>query len=528
MRLKIMTKVLVIGLDGATWRIIKPLINKGKLPTFKKLIKEGVCGELESTIPPWTIPAWNSFATGKNPGKLGIFTFMCRAYGSYKFKPYFFLKKRQQCIWDILSKEGKNITLINVPNIHSAYQINGYMIAGWLYKSEDTLMWPLDLKEKIDMISGGYEASMIKVDIHKGEIINLPLTNRKYLEGVFRVMNKRFKVLEFFLKEEWDFLFVVFTTPDRVQHRFWQNKKVLLDCYMRIDNMLKKLIQLIDKDTVLFLVSDHGFGPQNKVFNINEWLLKEGYLKLKDKERHKLVRIGNFLRKTRLSLFIKPLVNLLPTKFSKKLLKSSRSLSIEKANVDWSQTKVFAYSPCGDIYINLKGRDLKGTVSLKDYDNLRNEIINKLKKLTDPKTGQKISVQVYKKEEIYKGEKRDMAPDLIIKIDENINGINPIIGSGKTFSEKRQRGEHRIEGIFLAFGPNIKKGVHVEDVRIYDIAPTILHVFNLPIPIDMDGRVLTEIFEERSEFRKREIKFVEREKVRIAERIKQMRSSGRI
>lgn len=524
-----MTKVLMIGLDGATWELIKPWAKEGKLPTFKMLMDEGVHSELRSTVPPFTIPAWNSMATGKNPGKLGVFSFLSRVNGSYTFKPYFFLGKKERDIWDILSDAGKKVMLLNIPNIHYAYRINGYMIAGWLFGSEcartRTLIYPSELKNRVDKIANGYEFDIAKIDFWK-------LTDKEFAESVHRIMRKRFAVIKFFLKEEWDFLFAVFTATDRIGHRCWQNEKIKLGCYQRIDVILKKLLQMIDEDVILILVSDHGFGAAERIFNVNEWLIKEGYLKLRSRRTPPLFKIGLFLRQTGLSSLVRFLAKLLPSKSAEIIRTESKPIAIKKADVNWKKTKAFTYANTGGISINLKGRDVDGTVGLEEYEKFREEIIDKLKNLRDPKTGKKVPVTVYKREEIYKGEKLDKAPDLTIQVDSNIHSVSSRIGSNKILDKGRKGGgSHRINGIFLAFGQGIKKGTEIKDAEIYDIAPTILHVLNLPIPKDVDGRVLMKIFEEEGEFAKRKVEYVEPiepEIERIRERIKKLRKARKI
>jgi len=524
-----MKKVLVIGLDGATWDLIKPWAKEGRLPTFKMLMKEGVHGELESTVPSWTIPAWNSMTTGKNPGKLGVFSFMSRVSGSYKFVPYFFVVKKLRNIWDILSDTGRKVTILNLPNIHSSYRVNGYMIAGWLYQSEEALTYPNSLKDKIDKISNGYEVDVMEVDILTGEIIKHPTKDERYAKTVDRIMSKRFKILQSLLEEKWDLFFAVLTSPDRIQHRFWRDKKFILNCHKKIDTILRKLLQKIGKDVILVLVSDHGFGSRDRIFNINEWLIKKGYLKLKRKKTSPLLHLKLFLQKIQLYFLVKQWIRLLPFKFVRTLRKKSRPFGIERANVDWKNTKAFAYAVTGDMYINLKGRDKYGTIEPQEYETFREELIHELENLRDPDTGTKIHPRIYRKEEIYQGKELEKAPDLIIQVDSNINSVVPTIGTNKIFERgEKWDGTHRINGIFLAYGPGIKRGVEIKDAKIYDIAPTILHISNLPIPDDMDGRVLTEIFKEESEFTSRKVKFVKPEEQRIKDKIKKLRKTGKI
>lgn len=516
-----MRRVLVIGLDGATWNLLKPFVDEGKLPTFKRLIDEGAYGELESTIPSWSIPAWNSITTGKNPGKLGFFSFLSRDYGCYDFKPDFLYSKERN-IWDILSEAGKKIMVVNVPNVHKppARAFNGLVVVGFLYLDKENLTYPKTLKKKLDEICGGYEIDVLDVDGREAsfgsvekrfEAIKSMLrreSDRKYVERVSKTLEKRFEAVENLLKRRVDFAFVVFVAPDRLQHRFWLHREILLDCYKRIDDGLEKLLRM-HEDTIVIIISDHGFGPKKRVFNINDWLLKEGYLKLKSENRCKLTGIGGILRKIKNSSFVEALTKLLPLRLPQSLEEKVDFLVVDEADIDWTRTKVFTQPSsemCGDLYLNLRGRETKGNVNPQEYEKVREELIQKLRNLRDPKTKEKVSATVHKREDIYQGEYIDRAPDLTIQADDSFHGFDTKVGHDQTFTDGTG-GEHRTNGVFLAYGPDVKNGTRIKGANVYDIAPTILHIFNIAVPEDMDGKVLKEIFTPESELARREIRY---------------------
>jgi len=527
-------KVLIIGLDGATFDLIKPWADKGKLPTFQRLMENGVWGNLKSTIPSWTIPAWNSLTTGKNPGNLGFCTFMIK--DDYNFRPYFsFIKNEKNNIWDFISKQGKKVCIANVPNIHSVYEINGCMIAGWLYEDEKMLFFPDTLKEKLNEITGGYEVDVMEVDGDKVDFTEVP--GKSYLERINEVLDKHSKAFQYMLKTNlWDFGFVVFTEPDRSQHIYWDNKQILLNQYKNLDAKLKELLDTVDKDTLIIIVSDHGFGSVKNIFNINEWLIREDYLSLKNNNlTDSLARkMTMLIIKIGFSQIARLLLTNFPQKYQKRILQKVAPLSFEDLKIDWPNTKAFAYDVCGEIYINLEGRESKGSVIPEDYENIKNEIIQKLKNLTDPETGERINPKIFKREEIYKGEYVNKLPDIYIQVNEKIQSIKPSVGYKQIF-RKGKGGNHRINGIFIAYGPEIKKGYKIKDVKIYDIAPTILHIFDAPIPKDIDGHILKEIFEDRSKLNERNPRYVDKcyysvqsEKTRIKEIIKTLKNQGRI
>jgi len=509
-------KVLLIGLDGATWNLIKPWADKGELPVFKKLMVSGVWGELESTIPPYTIPAWLSLSTGKTPETLRVYSFMVKR--GYQFRPYFMVREPEVKVWDLLSYNGKRVCILNPPDVHYTYKINGIMVAGFLCISRERLTYPLNLLDQLNAITEGYEIDTVTIDFKSGK----PRPKRigeLTLNQVLKVHNKQFKAFTYLMKKEKaDFSYMVFTILDRIQHAYWGNKRKLLNCYKLIDRQLGELIELMDEDTILIIVSDHGFTSLKRNFYINDFLIKEGYLTLRNKKKSNLViKIRNLLCSKdilrQLSLII---FNKLPLTIKEEYFKRT-SYRITDVQVDWEKTKAFAFSGLGEIYLNVKGREPHGVISKNDYEKIRREISEKLKNIRDPTSGQKISVNVIlvHKKDLTK----DDTPDLIIVETEEFN-VSPLIGYGSIIENYKKPiyGQHSRKGIFLAYGSNIRKGVRISGVRIYDIAPTILHIFNIPIPIEMNGRVIKEIFETNSALAKQEVSYTK--SIPIREKIK--------
>jgi len=485
------TKVLVIGLDGATWRIITPLIKEGYLPTLKHLIKNGTSGNLQSTIPPWTIPAWEVMSTGLNPGKLGFATFTIKK--GDKFIPYYFDHKvKQRNIWDILSKNNKTVVVANVPNIYSAYPINGAMIGGFLTIDPSKLTYPPSLKEELNKVTGGYIIDVTAVmDVTLGD-------PRKVYQEELKILNTHHQAFTYLLKKyQWDFGFIVYAEPDRIQHKFWGEWDKIKEVYQKLDSYLSEILEnFVDDNTIIFIVSDHGFGPgDKKVLWINKFLIKKGYLKLRRNIRRwvllKLLRVIKILK---LDGIVMATVEELPTKVHNILRESGRTLTSSGliSQVDWSKTKALSYGVYGEIFINIPYED-------PEYDTVRDRLILEIKKEFG-------DIRIFKKEEIYEGPYLDELPDLIILVDdEHVNAISPNL---EVDTLRLTKGNHRLDGIFIAYGLGIKRGYKI-DAKIYDIAPTILHIFGLPIPNDMDGRVLMEIFEEDSKFVKRKPKYVD-------------------
>jgi predicted AlkP superfamily phosphohydrolase/phosphomutase len=471
-----MPKVLVIGLDGATWELILPWLKQGKLPTFKKLIKAGTWGALRSTIPPYTVPAWNSLTTGRSPGELGISGLIQKVPNSYEFKPFFFIvPDKRNNIWDILSDLGKRVVVANIPSTNKAWKVNGFMIAGsFMSVHPDKWSYPKGLKSQMKKDIGFDEISSM------GEI----KTPSKYKEYLIKITKRESKMFQYLLTvKPWDFGFIVFETPDRIQHKSYDNKKHILEIYKQIDQELAKILKLVGEDTIIFFVSDHGFGPSEYAFNINEWLIQNNFLKFKQgKGGSSRFRkfTSRMIYERGMKKSLSKVVSKFPKKWQESMVQSVVPQELDESKVDWGKTRAFCKPACGEIYLNVKDREPEGLIEPgQEYENVRDEIITKLNEVKNPNTGKSLDPQVFKREDVFGADAFDGAPDLVIVPDDNIPTVNARIGI-------------------------LKNNKH--DTTIYNITPTILHIFDIPIPPDMDGQVILDIFEKDSEYRKRKIK----------------------
>ncbi|MBN3039152.1 MAG: alkaline phosphatase family protein [Candidatus Omnitrophica bacterium] len=525
-----MSKVIIIGLDGATWGLMKPAVDRGELPTIKRLMDNGVWADFQSTIPAWTIPAWNSLSAGIEPGKLGFSTLMVKI--GYDFKPFFYKRSLpKNNLWDILSDNGKKICIANVPHVYSAYEINGQMVAGW-YSCGKNLTYPPELEKNLNNVCSGYKIDVTEIDFDKDMLIEV-YSRDKLRVKVKDVLLKHSQAFNFLLKsQEWDFAFFVFTALDRIQHRFWDDQEAILDMYRELDQKVKELLELKGADADVFVVSDHGFGTGERTFNINQWLLKNGYLTLKKKLGYKelVLYLQRYIEKLKLRNVARKIIGILPRPMQIKLRKEVRVPRVEALNIDWKRTKAFAHTAAGEIWLNVKGREPAGAINPEEYESTQDAIISKLKELTDPKTGKRIPISVFKKQEIYNSREPNVLPDLVIRLDDNINTIIPSLISKAVIDYKEDYGSHRPNGIFIACGPNIRpSGQRLDDVKIYDVFPTVLHIFGLPVPENADGKVLKHIFRDNSPPAIRPVgyrKIIEREKVEDA--VRRLRQSGKI
>jgi predicted AlkP superfamily phosphohydrolase/phosphomutase len=508
-----MPKVVVIGIDSATFDVVEPLVEQGKLPVLSEFMKRGAWGRLQSTIPPVTPPAWTSLVTGKNPGKHGIFDFYGYTTNGYERPIINSQAIKAKTLWNILSEGGKSVGIINVPLTYPPEKVNGFLIPGMQYAFDVNkgFTYPKDLLSEIEERFGKYEVIYgDERSLYTNELDHFIL---KWKE----ITRKRQEIILYLIeKYNIDFFMPVFYSIDPIQHHFWKfydeshpqydeklaekYKNVIPEFYQIIDTYIGQILDKLDKNTTVFIVSDHGAGSHLGGFYVNKWLMKEKLLKVKKRYQPLLwVRWPHMFFKV-LKKFRYPAISWTIPLFLYNQLKDRvdprEGLKLSEI-IDWKRTKVYSgnYTEQG-IYINLKGREVHGTVEQSKYKQLRDYLIEKLLKIIDPKTGEKLVDAVLKKEEVYNGPYLQFAPDLFIIMKGGKILIQKDMHNGTFHYNPHIGGTHRVDGIFLARGNLVNGPLKLCNLKIVDLAPTILYLMGIEIPEDMDGRVLKEIIKD--------------------------------
>lgn len=501
-------RILIIGLDGATFDIIRPMVEAGRLPTLAKLMSEGAWGNLQSTVVPITPPAWTSFMTGKNPGKHGVFGFFDQSKGSYKTSTVTGSSIKSKKIWNYCDNE--RIGLIDIPMTYPPEDINGYMVSGWPVPSDMSVFTsPPEFHTEIISEIGEYMIDETFSSLSQGNPIDA-------LRHLYRYTGMRRDVALYLLgkKGPFDIFAIVFRGTDFIQHEAFKFhdegyskanpeicrkfKGVIFQFYEKIDSIVAELIEYMGNDAITIIMSDHGGGPLEKKFYINRWLKKEGFLSLKRRISPKGIHFGKKtlseiiqrLGVSYLNFFIPSTFRRMRIPYLKPYLKHPISL------IDWQKTTAFAYfnRTDGVIRINLEGREPEGIVKQKDYDRVRNEIIEKFMGLVDPETGKSVIQQIYKREDIYHGPYLEDAPDILVLTQNTSHTFSSAIDDGVILEKPKDPAPapHKMEGIFIIKGPGIKAGQVLSGLNITDVAPTVLYLMGKPIPDSMDGRVISE------------------------------------
>lgn len=519
-------KVLIIGLDGATFNVIDQLITKGQLPNLEKLIRQGCGLELLSTIPPYSAPAWSSFMTGMNPGKHGIVDFTEHIKSEYKLKFLNASDRQGKSLWRILSEYGKNVAVVNVPFTYPPEEVNGFIISGMDAPSTNTdYTYPKELSDEIAAKIGRYIIEVsVKDYIAKGR-------PKKFLREIENVFKLHTKMLKYLLNNKpWDLFIYVCRLTDQIQHYFWKYfdpqhpfyqeeadeelKDAVPSVYRKIDTFIGELVASLDENVNVIVISDHGQGGiTGKKIYLNKWLKNQGFLEF-DEKKNKRNKLLNFMgRKTgnELIYFIrKRIPKVIRTAVIKKapILKDKLVSYRSFSNIDWEKTKAYSDEKRENIWINVRGCQPKGIIAPgKEYENLRDEIIAKLKDMRDPQTGELIFPEIFKKEALYQGPYIEKAPDIIFTqgkrkytyilqtSNEENNTALWIDCLNKRETATLPNADHRLEGILIVKGRNVReRGRIFQPASIVDVAPTILYMMGLPVPEEMDGKVLLDLF----------------------------------
>lgn len=510
-------RVLVIGIDAGTFDVIQPMVEKGKLPAIASIMRDGVWGNLSSTIPSVTSPAWFSFFSGVNPGKLGVFYLTRNSHGTYDEGPPVDVSKIPvKLLWHYPGDHGKKVLCI-IPFPFPPAKVNGIMVTNIkvdvIGNTTTFKSYPAEIAQEISNV---FSCNKVIDDRKHFKQSYGRNSKEEYLNNVIKMSNVTTEInkelsLHLLSRYEWDFFITVFNTPDAIQHLFWSymdpshplyNVKgrkvygnVVYDTYRQVDKAIGDILRQAGDVTVI-IVSDHGMGPIHKFFYANRWLMERGVLKVKgDRSKPSLsmtrIPLKNIAEK------IKIRVNHIPNLSIPVMRRKPLPIPEE---VDWNRTK--AYATIFGININLEGREPQGIVKNDEYDKVCESLREELYQLRDPETGEKIIEKVYKREEIYSGPYLEDAPDIVYLFKQPFYYVKKDLFSSEIFKKitskesiRANHLNHSSKGIFLAKGPHINSKGPLEGVRIIDIAPTILYLMGLPIPKNMDGRLLEEILQ---------------------------------
>ncbi len=489
-------RVLIIGLDGATWSNLRPLAERGVMPTLSRLLREGAWGVLHSSIPALTPPAWASLVTGVNVGKHGIYHFRHTPAGDYYARRLNDARDiAVPSLWQRLGTLGKHVGAMNVPLCHPVYAVNGFLTSdSFAPDAKRVQVHP-------PALAAEFRDYIVDVENYPTALPGSP----EYAREVLAFMDENERVLasqadtaaRLMKTQPWDFLMVAWMLTDRLGHYCWKysdpglesslttdDQKRLADrcrtIYTMLDTQIARLIETAGDNCSVVIASDHGFGPAPLAFfHTNRWLLERGYLRLLPSWHPRRLFYGNLPRSLR------PRVGAPPdAKFGL---------------VDWPRTQVWAdplESRAVAIRFNQVGRYPQGIVAAADIATLRDKIV---RDLSDLKTsgGEKVFAELHRGESLYRGQRAEGAPDLVGILSRSLDvpaSFRRDVRARELLtanSHVLRDGGHEPEGIFLLHGANIRPAGQLSPQPIEAIAPTVMQLFGLPIPAEMDAEPIT-------------------------------------
>jgi predicted AlkP superfamily phosphohydrolase/phosphomutase len=517
------SRVLVIGIDGATMDLIRPWADAGKLPTFARLFQEGTSGLLRSVPNRNSASAWTSMMTGKNPGKHGIFFFTEYEEGSFDYSYVNASYRDSVTLWRLLSDAGLRVGVINVPMTYPAEEVNGFMISGMDAPGvhDPLFVYPHELYHEIRSRVGEYT-----IETGLGSYMKAGKL-AKGAQALLRTTGRRLAAARYLMTTRpWDFFMVVFRATDPAQHYFWKYMqpqwfqvnprdverygRVIPEVYEEIDRAMAELLALAGEDTTVIVVSDHGASADTaKAKVLNRWLEAMGVLRYQEaaprspgQRMRKLLwdvaALGyRQMDKRFRRAFKKRLAHMFPR------LRAKTEAHIAYSRIDWSATRAFSDGKRAEIWINLRGRQPHGIVEPgEEYDRLCREITTQLYAARDAASGRPLVQRVYRRDEVYHGPYTERSTDLIIEWHKNAVTERVDFGDGRVLTLDRERAENPLErlicgahdplGILFMAGPMVRSGHTIEGATVMDFAPTVLYLLGQPIPDDMDGGPILE------------------------------------
>jgi predicted AlkP superfamily phosphohydrolase/phosphomutase len=517
-------KLLVLGLDGVTWDILDPLLSEGVLPNLARLRGKGASGMLSSVFPPLSPVAWTCVMTGKNSGKHGVFEFL--EYGPDPLKTRVNSSRSIQAdlVWEIAARHGKKTVAGGVPMSYPPRPAQGFpgFFLGDFLSPENASDFTSDpaLFAELERAVGPYRPW--STAIHDGG------NEARVIDDLTAFLDQHLKAVLFLMERcDWDLFIFDLMATDRLGHELWhvwdlthrsalgREKELktlrprLIEFWKTLDWGVGAIEAKLPGGASLLLMSDHGFGPIEWYVNFNVWLLEAGLIALKDsfyvRQKHWFYRRGVtpewiYSVMCRLGL-AKHRVSRFRGKQTSALDRMGESMFLSRRHIDWSRTRAFSQGNFGQIFINQKGRQPRGCVEPADARSLRRDLKVALREILHPETGEPLVERVYEGEELYHGPHTHLAPDLTVVLTDwryRTIGLYDFTTHKVISPAFGPTGDHRMEGILLGAGPAFHPGASPAGADLLDIAPTVLHLLGVPVPADLDGRVLTKLLDPRA------------------------------
>lgn len=483
-----MTSTLLIGLDGATFTVLDPLLrgtgDEGVvMPFLASLIAEGYSAKLRSTNHPLTPPAWTSVVTGRTPGHHGIFDFVrFEDMGHELFFTLFDARDiRVPTLWEVAGAQGKSVVSLNFPMMAPPMPVNGSLIPGFVsWKHLRRNVWPEGLYDRVKAFPG-FDAKELSWDFERESAIGDVMADEELHAWVDRHLPRDRQWagigLRLLAEDRPDLFALMMDGTDKIQHQAWHVldpalwaggateaaravRRLVLQYFREVDDTLRRLREAAP-EAHMIIVSDHGFTGSEKVVRVNLHLAKLGHLVWREDDGSEAARrrdMSNF------------------------------------ANLDWTRTRAFCPTPSSNgIVIRKRSEACPAGVPPEEYEAFRDRLIADLLELRDEATGERVIAQALKREDAFPGAAMDQAPDLTLILSDHgfvsVRNREPAV-----VRRPVPLGTHHPDGIFVMAGPGVARG-RGPDMSIVDTTVIATHSLGLPVPADFEGRIPEGLFE---------------------------------
>jgi predicted AlkP superfamily phosphohydrolase/phosphomutase len=483
-----MPRVLLIGWDGADWRILDPLLEKGALPNLQALIARGARGVLRSTIPTHSWSAWPSFLTGVEPADHSVYDILESVPGTHRQMPVTYRSIRERTILADLAAAKKRTLMINVPLTFPPPSIEGEVIAGGVLPKGRDFTHPATLAAELEKAGAPWPINRMSWTTYRHR-------PDAFLDEVNDVTKARIKAMEWLIdNRDWELASFVFFCTDRVQHclsnyvapdhpDYAERSRTDVaertrDVYRMLDDTLGSFVSRTRGDDLVLFISDHGFQSCTRCVHMDQLLRQLGFLQFSAKQAVFGPMQWGAMRQLARRVY--------------DLLGLHGKVSLPQP-VLWSKTRAYTSvrSTGEGVSVNLQGREIDGIVPPEDYERVRDEVAEAIGGFADPATGRSPVKRIWRREEVFKGKFLERAPDLLFEPAEGYS-----LTHAKSFVEEADwvSGDHRMEGVIVAAGPTVAGDAFAgEPPQLIDIAPTLLAAVDAPSSVAHTGKVLQQV-----------------------------------
>jgi len=421
-------RVAFLGIDGVPYSLLAD--NFEEFENLAALAEEGTAGAIDSIVPPESSACWPALTTGVNPGETGVYGFQDREIDSYDTYVPMGRDVQATRLWKRVHDAGRKATVMNVPVTFPPQRDVQRMVSGFLSPGVEEAAYPDEIREYLQSI--GY-----RIDVNPK--LGHDEDKTAFIEDAHGTIDRRFEAFKHYVEEDdWDLFFGVFMTTDRVNHFLFRDyerdgeyREEFLEFYRKVDRYVGELRAALDDDVTLIVASDHGFTTLDYEVNCNEWLRRESWLDYATEDPEELDDIAD-------------------------------------------GTRAYSLIP-GRFYVNLEGREPRGSVPEEEYESVRADLREQLESLTGPE-GTPVAARIETKEDAFRGAHDEIAPDLVVIPNNGFDLKAGFKSDADVFETGPRNGMHTFDNACLFVDdPDARIG----DADLYDIAPTILSLMDV-------------------------------------------------